>query len=138
MITCPVYDLIHNKPNSIFSMNWYRNAHFHVSNKTKIKFGEMIQKQIDELEPINSPVVLHYTYYAKRKRTDLDNVLSMVQKCLQDVLTKHVLVEDHCEFIVGNTQRFGGYDKANPRVEVHIEPVDLQIVDAFYIEPSAP
>jgi Holliday junction resolvase RusA-like endonuclease len=135
MIVCPIYGLIPKKPNSLFNLNFYRNAHFYVLNNIKINFGNLVQEQVDKLEPIDTPVILHYTYYAKRKGTDLDNVLATVQKSLQDVLTKRVLTEDTCDYIVGNTQRFGGYDKTNPRVEVHIEPV-TELVKPFYEEPS--
>jgi hypothetical protein len=136
MITCPVYGVLPKKPTHLLSLNWFRRAHYHNQNKLNNLYQELLTTQVKFLEPINSPVMLHYTYYAKRKGSDVGNVVTLVQKFLEDTLTSHVLKEDNTEHIIGSTQRFGGYDKVNPRVEVHIEPVSFKIAPAFY-EPSA-
>jgi hypothetical protein len=136
MIVCPVYGVIPKKPNNLFNLNWFRNAHWAQQNNAKIIFGELVQSQVDKLEPIDTSVVLHYTYYAKRKGTDVDNVIALTKKCLQDVLTQSVLVDDHADYVIGSTERFGGYDKTNPRVEVHIQRVTYTIAPPFYEEPT--
>lgn len=132
MIICPIYGLIPKKPNSLFNLNYYRNANPFVLNKIKIYYDDLVQLQLTNMDPINNYVIIHYTYFAKRKGTDLDNVMATCQKCFQDSLTKRLIKADDVSYVIANTQRFGGYDKLNPRIEAVLQEVDYSIAQPFY------
>ncbi len=121
--TLPIFGVA--KKGSI-TINWYRNAHYHQSNKAKIKFKSLIQEQLDLFDPIKGKIKIKYTFYAKRNNSpDLDNFVGVVKKFFQDALVESGLIEDdNINFIVASSEKYGGIDKDNPRIEaevVHVE-----------------
>lgn len=69
---------------------------------------------------ITKPVRMHYTWYEKDKRRDLDNVSSFGRKVIQDALVKSkVLQNDGWNEIKGFSDEFY-VDSKNPRIEVLI------------------
>ena len=121
--TLPIYGVI--KKGGL-SVNWYRNAHYQSSNSAKKKFKKMIKPQIDMFDRIETPIQIKYTYYAKSNNNpDLDNFVGVVKKFFQDALVESGLIEDdNVNFIVCNSEKYGGIDRANPRVEVEIISVN--------------
>ena len=107
------------------SVNWYRNAHHHVSNKAKKEFKKQIQDQLNQFDKIETPIKIKYTYYAARNNSpDLDNFVGTAKKFFQDALVESGLIEDdNVHFIVANSEEYGGIDKLNPRVEANITEV---------------
>ena len=72
---------------------------------------------------IERPVYMEYTWYARNKRRDLDNISSFGRKVIQDALVQtRVLVNDGWNEIVGFSDQFY-VDAANPRIEVLIREV---------------
>tara|TARA_R110002012_G_C11464968_1_gene593286 strand:- start:108 stop:491 length:384 start_codon:yes stop_codon:yes gene_type:complete len=108
------------------NVNWYRNVHYHQSNKAKIKFKELIQDQLDSFEPIQGRIKIKYTLFAKHNNSpDLDNFIGTVKKFFQDALVESGLVEDdNVNIIISNSEYYGGVDKNNPRVEAEIFTLD--------------
>ena len=108
------------------SVNWYRNAHHHVSNKAKKEFKKQIQNQLNQFDKIETPVKIKYTYYAARNNSpDLDNFVGTAKKFFQDALVESGLIEDdNVHFIVANNEKYGGIDKDNPRIEAVIIGAD--------------
>ena len=104
------------------SLNWYRNAHYQSSNAAKKKFKELIQEQLDQFDIIQTPIKIKYTYYAQRNNTpDLDNFVAVARKFFQDALVESGLIEDdNVNFIIASSERYGGIDKNNPRVEAEV------------------
>jgi len=117
--TLPLYGV--TKKGAI-AVNWYRNAHHHESNSAKKKFKALIQDQLNQFDEIETPIKIKYTYYAQRNNSpDLDNFVGTVKKFFQDALVESGLIEDdNVNFIVSNSECYGGIDKLNPRVEAEI------------------
>ena len=120
----PIYGVT---PKSAITVNWYRNAHHHVSNKAKKNFKSLIKDQLDSFDTIDGQIKIKYTYYAKRNnKSDLDNFVGTVKKFFQDALVEHGLIEDdNINFIVSNSEYYGGIDKDRPRVEAVITSLDF-------------
>lgn len=79
-----------------------------------------IWQQLRGIKP-RTPVKLHYYFYEKNRRRDLDNVFSMCAKVVQDSLVKEgVLKNDGWEYIDGFTAQFF-VDGKFPRIEIVIE-----------------
>lgn len=73
---------------------------------------------------IRSPVIMHYRWYEKNSRRDLDNISSFGRKVIQDALVKEGILEnDGWKNIAGFDDRFF-VDRNNPRIEVEIEEVE--------------
>lgn len=108
----------------VLNLNQYRNTNFHILNKAKILYNEIIRPEVLKL-PILERIKIHYTLYPKTKRKcDLDNVLSIQAKFFQDSLVKNNRIEeDNYLFVIGSSQSFGEVDSKNPRVEIKIEEI---------------
>jgi len=106
----------------ILNLNNYRNAHYLVLNRTKINYKAAMANQIQLLPVMDYPITIHYTIYAKtRRKLDIDNVVSIHKKYFQDALVEMERIEDDdFDWIVGSSESYGGVDKENPRVEIHI------------------
>lgn len=66
-------------------------------------------------------VRMHYTWYERNQRRDMDNVSSYGRKVIQDALVEGgYLANDGWKDIAGFTDDFA-VDKTNPRIEVEIE-----------------
>ena len=65
--------------------------------------------------PISISVVF---YYQTRHRKDIDNSLSTIADCM---VHAGVLEDDDVAHVNHWDIRFGGYDKENPRVEIHLQ-----------------
>ena len=115
----PIYGVI--KKGAI-NVNWYRNAHHRASNDAKIKFKSMIQDQLDQFDKIQTPIKIKYTYYKKIDNSpDLDNFIGTAKKFFQDALVESGLIEDdNVNFIIESSERYGGLDRENPRVDAEI------------------
>lgn len=121
--TLPLYGVTKG---SAISVNWYRNAHYQKSNNAKKKFKKMIAPQLEQFDPIKGKIKIKYTYFAKMNNNpDLDNFVGTVKKFFQDALSENGLIEDdNINFIVANSESYGGIDKENPRVEAEIILLD--------------
>lgn len=117
--TLPLYGV--TKKGAI-AVNWYRNAHYQTSNAAKINFKKLIQDQLNKFDKIETPIKIKYTYYAKANNgPDLDNFVGTVKKFFQDALVESGLIEDdNVNFIISNSESYGGIDRSNPRVEAEV------------------
>ena len=117
--TLPIYGIVKGKG---LSVNWYRNAHYQVSNKAKVKFKKAIQGQLNSFDKFTPPLKIKYTYYAKSNNgPDLDNFTGVVKKFFQDALVESGLIQDdNVKYIIANSESYGGIDRDNPRVEVEV------------------
>lgn len=72
---------------------------------------------------IKEPVRIHYTYFEKDRKRDIDNVAGFFHKIFQDALVSmNLLKNDGWANISGFTDDFE-ISKENPRIEVVIEEV---------------
>ena len=104
------------------SLNWYRNAHYQISNRVKVEFKRLIKPQFEGLGLIDEKVKIKFVYYAARNNSpDLDNFTSIVKKFFQDACVElELLAEDNVNYIPSTSEYYGGIDKENPRVEAFI------------------
>lgn len=125
-LTLPIYytqEFKTKKPKTfLVGMNWYRNAHYHIQNKVKKDFGEIVKKGIgDQVFKFADQYQVVYTYHYKSAVSDLANVTGMTSKFVNDTLQElGVVPNDNVKFLVKETHIVGEQDKDNPRVEVEI------------------
>lgn len=106
----------------ILNLNNYRNAHYRIlSNAKKIYTDNLIDRI--SYPKYKEPVVLTYTYYAKSKRRlDISNPCSIIDKFTCDALVKAgVLEDDSSKQIKQVVYKYGGVDKDNPRCELILQ-----------------
>lgn len=110
------------------NLNIYRNAHHSVNNTIKQSYRNLMLPQVIELFgdlTVNKPVRIDYTLtVGTRRKLDISNVLCIVDKCFQDVLTEAgVLPDDNYEFVTEVRYKYGGYQKGCEQalIEVYIQ-----------------
>lgn len=120
MITLPTQVWISKNKKFILNLNNYRNTHFQVLNKAKKEFKELLI-ELRNLR-IDGPFSLRYTLYRGTKRKcDISNILSVVDKFFCDALQEYGCIEDDdMNTIFGIEFVYGGYEKDKERVEVEI------------------
>lgn len=81
-ITLPIYydQEFKTKPSKRFlvGMNWYRNAHYLLSNKVKDHYHDLVKEAIQDTK--FEKVSLEYIVYVGRKNTDGHNIRSVIEK----------------------------------------------------------
>ena len=124
----PVYytEVFKTKDSKTFlvSLNWYRNAHYHIQNKVKQYFTELIKKEVKDKAPIVTSYSVTYEYYYKNKSSDLPNVTTMTSKWVNDTLQELKLVpNDNVQYLVQELHKVAGQDTINPRIEIVIKEI---------------
>jgi len=109
----------------ILNLNNYRNAHYRTLSNAKKIYADNLVDRIS-YPKYEEPVVLTYTYYAKSKRRlDVSNPCSIIDKFTCDALVKaEVLEDDSSKQIKKVIYKYGGIDKENPRCELMITKID--------------
>jgi len=109
----------------ILNLNNYRNAHYRILSNAKKIYADNLVDRIS-YPKYEKPVVLTYTYYAKSKRRlDVSNPCSIIDKFTCDALVKAgVLEDDSSKQIKQVIYKYGGIDKDNPRCELVIKKID--------------
>ena len=102
-------------------------ANTYKGNKTKRRNQDIcsweIKKQLRGVR-IDGKVKLHFKWFEKNKKRDLDNISSFGRKVIQDALVEcGVIKDDGWDYVKGFTDEFH-IDKKNPRIEVEIEVVE--------------
>lgn len=108
------------KENTSFlvGLNWYRNAHYMISNKVKHWYHDEVKKQITR-ERFNK-VRVHYDVYAKRNGTDGPNIRSILEKFVLDgLVVAGVIPDDKIGILLGDSSDYY-IDSENPRIEIII------------------
>ena len=105
----------------ILNLNNYRNAHYRILASAKKIYAENLVARIS-YPKYETPVSLTYTYYAKSKRRlDVSNPCSIIDKFTCDALVKAgVLEDDSSKQIKKVVYKYGGVDKDNPRCVLEI------------------
>lgn len=107
------------KPKNILvGMNWYRNAHYLVSNKVKSHYHQLVWDRLPKKK--YNKISLIYNVYVGRRNTDGHNIRSVVEKFFLDALVEGGYIkDDSIDYVVGDVSAFG-IDKENPRIEISI------------------
>lgn len=119
--TVPIYYEIEYKTKKnktiLVGLNWYRNCHFHLNNKVKHFYHNLIVEQYDN-NPIETPCKPHFAIYLKRKGTDGHNVRSIIEKYVYDALVECGAIPDDTPEYIASGSWECSYDKDNPRCEI--------------------
>tara|TARA_A100000171_G_scaffold40182_1_gene40286 strand:+ start:7040 stop:7420 length:381 start_codon:yes stop_codon:yes gene_type:complete len=105
------------------NLNQYRNWHYQASNQIKSIFCGIVDDRLDFV--FEGPVRIKYEYYAPNKRrVDLMNVVSVVDKFFQDAMVSKGCIEADDTSIVKRVDAiYNGIDRENPRLEVTITSI---------------
>jgi len=120
-ITINLPTAIYKKGNRFsLNLNQYRNWHYQASNQIKSIFSREVEDRLDFV--IKGPVKITYDYYAPNKRkVDLMNVVSVVDKFFQDTMvTKGCIEADDTSIVKKVSATYKGIDRDNPRIEATI------------------
>lgn len=106
----------------IVGMNWYRNAHYILSNEVKKHYSDLIKEQLkDNKIKFNGEYKVKYTLYYSSRICDLGNVCSLMSKFVNDVLQElGIIVNDNVQYLTRELYKVGGIDKTEPRVVIEI------------------
>jgi len=124
-IILPIYyqQEFKTKKNKSFlvGLNWYRNAHYMISNKVKHWYHDEVKKQITSEK--FGKVRVHYDVYAQRNGTDGPNIRSILEKFVLDGLVQAGVIEDDkIGILLGDSSEYY-IDGENPRIEINIKEV---------------
>jgi len=121
-IDLPIEVYYSKKKKFILNLNNYRNAHYRVLSISKRLYSENLVPRLKGFDRFTEPVSLTYTYYARSKRRlDISNPCSIIDKFTCDALVKaEILEDDSFKQIKEVVYKFGGVEKDNPRCELVI------------------
>lgn len=118
--------LVHGKrkkKNYWLNLNGYRNWYFGTSNDLKIDFKEQVAMLIPDVK-YNKIEIAYKVFFPTKRRTDVANVCSVVDKFFSDTLVScGVILDDDYTVLTKVAYEFGGVDKDNPRVEATITEI---------------
>lgn len=124
-LTLPYYLELKKNKKVMVGMNWYRNAHYHELNKAKKMFSELVRAQMTAFENEGIEIYrINYKMYYKRSNQDLMNVISVVDKFVQDSLQEiGFVINDTVRNCITVKSEVIEQDKKNPRIEIIIEKI---------------
>ena len=103
------------------NLNTYRNAHYAILNKAKRLYEDCMSPKLTSIPKLKSCSLIYILYVPTKRKLDVSNVCSVVDKFFSDTLVLNgKLEDDNYHYLKSITYRFGGIDRANPRVEIHI------------------
>lgn len=123
-IVLPIYYTIEKKTKKnqtiLVWMNWYRNAHFHISNKVKEHYHYLVKEQIKKEK------IWEYKtscdVYIKNINSDPSNIESLMIKFTLDALQEYWIIEnDNIKCHKWTLWGIYEIDKLNPRCEIEIK-----------------
>lgn len=125
VLNIPIYFKIgKKKPKNIgLNLNWFRNAHYQVSNNIKKQMHEWILNNAQKSMKLIGFMEFEYTIYRKTKRrADLGNLGAIIDKFVSDGLVEAGIIEDdNTEHIKKIVFIDGGVEKNNPRADLIIK-----------------
>ena len=124
-LTLPIYYTEQFKTKSdkvsLVGMNLYRNAHFHLQNKLKQRYHQLVTGQLSN-PPKFTQFVVHYDLYYKSPVCDASNIIALIEKFTLDALKLNSIIpDDNVNYHIGSSYLVVGCDKINPRVEITIK-----------------
>ena len=121
----PIYHTFQRKTKKdtkiLVGMNWYRNAHFRNSNQVKQYYHKLICSKVTQSQKLKDKYMVSYMLYPSNSSCDLMNVVSVIDKFLNDALQDcGVVINDNIKFYKSMTAGVKEIDKYNPRIEIKI------------------
>ena len=105
----------------ILNINNYRNTHFRDLAKAKVNYHAAMFDQVQRV-PVFQKIRAEFVIFPPtKKKIDTDNVCSIHNKFLLDVLVElNKIPDDDYRYHIGSTTSFGGIDKGTGHVKVKI------------------
>ena len=128
IIELPIYYTFTKKTKKdnkvLVGMNWYRNAHFRNSNQVKQHYHKLIYSKVTQSQKLKDKYMVSYMLYPSNSSCDLMNVVSVIDKFLNDALQDcGVIVNDNIKFYKHMIATVKEVDKLNPRIEIKITEI---------------
>jgi hypothetical protein len=139
-----------SKKKQALNLNVYRNLHFRSLSAQKNKFQKVVKKLLRGIPPLGV-ITLHYVVYpGSKRRLDVMNVGSIVDKYFSDTLTIEGIIEDddythipHVSFAFGEITKDDGHilviiteiepKKENTPMRVMLDQDDIQTALTTYV-----
>ena len=130
-ISLPIYYQQTRLKKVMVGMNWLRNAHFQVSNKAKKHYHSLIIYKLQSCNTIiDGEYFIDYRLFYKNKSCDMMNVISVIDKFLNDSLQELGVVQnDNVLFYTGCNVKVAGQDRECPRVEIIISKQPVKLIN---------
>lgn len=121
-VVSPIKINLGGKTTFPLNLNIYRNAHHYKLNLAKQNYSKLMSYEVNKLPKFETLTLKYILYLSSKRKVDLMNICSVVDKFFCDVLQKEGIIEDdNCYVLSETTYSFGGIDKKNPRVEIFLE-----------------
>ena len=119
-VVLPIW-ILNGKNRYQLNLNQYNQWYYQLRNKIKKLFKEQVKDSLGF--SFSGEIEIYYRYYAPDRRTrDLMNVIAVADKFFQDAMTEYNCIpSDDTKTVVKVTCRYGGVDKANPRIEATVK-----------------
>ena len=113
------------KPKNLWlNLNGYRNWPFHQNNDLKKQFTEAVSEMLPVIH-FEKIEIEYRVFFKTKRRTDVANVCSVVDKFFCDTLVSAGIINDDDYTVLSKVSYiYGGIDKDNPRVEATIKEID--------------
>lgn len=107
----------------LVGMNKFRNYHFYKKNEIKKHYHKLIETALKDKNYIGlEQYKVHYKLHYKTASCDAMNIISMIDKFLNDALQEIKLISnDNVGYYKKGSWEVAGVDKLNPRIEIEIE-----------------
>lgn len=127
-VQSPLSVEITKKKRFTLNLNNYRNASYFLLNIAKKNYKQAVLPQLKQLPHFNKIKLTYVFYPNSRRRYDISNVCSIVDKFFSDALVESGhLDDDNYNYLPDVLYCFGSIDKDNPRVEILIEELPCNL-----------
>ena len=98
---------------NVINLNTYRNIHYHVNNKAKVMFKNMVIDSFKECPRYTEPIHITFEYWFRNKRlSDLPNIHAVLDKYMLDLIVSvGVIEDDNIKNYVSFYGKYMGVDK---------------------------
>lgn len=122
----PVYWETRKNKLELMSLNWYGKANKFERNKIKKEYHKLIKIQLlKNKQKFKGKYQVTYRYFYQNSKIDLDNVVAVIAKFLNDGLKElGIIVDDSVKYLVNSQLIVDSCDKKNPRMEIEVEEIE--------------
>lgn len=133
-VSLPIY-LIMGKKKYSLNLNVYRNLHYRTLNNLKHQFKLVVRDLVKPIikktkmkttsNSLNGYLIIYKVYKGDKRRFDIANICSVVDKFFLDALVElGYLPDDNANVVKAVVYTAGSIDKDNPRVEAKVVEFD--------------
>ena len=106
------------------NLNQYRNAHYFTLNTAKVNYGNIMAPLLKDIPHLGKVTITYSLYLKGKKRRDVNNILTVVDKFLADCLVNAgILNDDDYSHLDYSVFRFGGFTDKESHVIIEINQV---------------